>query len=111
MFKLLGKYLKAKDLPLRWQVLQLNEITVDYRKREIKTLDKKNSTLSRTIPQYIISNETKEKNYRKIIRSSQANFIHSLDAFINFYVLSQFKKDIYSLHDAWAIPMGESLVL
>jgi len=111
LFQILGKYLKVKDLPLRWNVLKVNEITVDYRKRAIKKCDIKNSSLLKDRYTYHVSTETVEKNYRKIIRSSQANFIHSLDAFINLYVLSQFKKDIYSIHDAWAIPMGESLVL
>ena len=40
-----------------------------------------------------------------------ANFLHSLDAFVMFYVLKHFNTDVVPIHDCWGISMSSPIYL
>lgn len=107
-FKIFGFFLRKYNLPLSWPVFDKNKITADYMLQKHRKIDMKSGPLLVERVQHNYLEASLDRDYRKIIRSAQANFIHSYDAFINLYVLSKFKGEIYSNHDAWAVCMGKS---
>jgi DNA-directed RNA polymerase len=105
-FETINKFLEKKNAVLCWTVLDNSQIVIDYRQHRHKKLDFKDQILGRT--QVMTYDESLERDYKKQRTSAQANFIHSIDAYINFRILSTYSSSIFSNHDSWAVGMGNT---
>lgn len=108
-FEKIVKNLKKEDMDLSWTVLDKSKINVNYKMFKEKNLDFKENILGRLRMQFY--EPINMKNYSKIRTSAQANFIHSIDAYINMSIIEKFNKPIFTIHDAWGVPMGSSETL
>lgn len=105
-FQVIVKDLSREDIELSWTVLDQSKININYNKFKERKLDFKENLLGRS--QFSVYEPTATKNYAKIRNSAQANFIHSLDASINMYILEKADYPIFPIHDAWCIPLGKT---
>jgi hypothetical protein len=108
-FDTINKFLEQKNAVLSWTVLENSQIVVDYRRHKNKKLDFKDQILGRT--QVTAREGSLERDYKKQKTSAQANFIHSIDAYINFCILSNYSSSIFSNHDSWGVGMGTTETL
>lgn len=106
LFNKVISILKTNQLPLSWSVFNASKIVVDYRKTKKIKYDLKDNFLGRK--QIIVKKSLSEKDFSKIRTSAMANFIYSLDAYINISVLSKYDSVIFSNHDSWGIGMGQA---
>lgn len=101
--------LSKADKELSWTVLSNSKVSINYQKHITAKLDFKENILGRMTHTH--KEVLNQKNFKKMNTSAQANYIHSIDAAINMYILEKHKSSIFPIHDAWGVGMGQSIEL
>lgn len=86
---------------IKWNVFDCSTVTVNYKnvKKKRHNFNETSLGYGRYQHQFLVT--VNNRNYAKQIRSMQANFIHSLDAYVNYYILLNYNYPIYPNHDSW----------